>query len=415
MSSRDQRNFEKGMADRRIRILQLIGGLNRGGAEQVVINLCNHLDSERFKVAIVSLGDSTPMAARLDPIKDIAVMTCGRAPGIPSMTNFIFCYKNLRKAVRAFKPDVIHSHLYSFNAPLQWLASIGLCCSHLVTIHISGLHYTDRNNFPSLIFRFCEVLNIWLSNAKVVTVSKSVASTVYERLIIKPSRIVVSYNGVDTQFLFFRNQNSDYRKRLKSSCEQNIVVNIARFYPQKGHKDLIMAWSQVLSQIPIAKLLLVGDGPLRHEMEALAEKLRLGESVQFLGARDDVPQILAASDLGVFPSLFEGLPVAPIEMMSMGLPVVASDIGPLREVIGTGPEKGGLLVPPGDDQWLAEALVRLLRDAGLRNRLGHAARQRACRYFSIKSQVAQHERLYSELARGLKRHGSFPSRGQSIG
>ncbi|NLI81646.1 MAG: glycosyltransferase [Deltaproteobacteria bacterium] len=374
----------------------MIGALNRGGAEQVVINLCNHLNRDVFDVAVVSLSDDIPMAERLIQREKVPVYTCGRLPGIPPLRNFIKTAWNLRKVIIRFEPDIVHSHLYSFNAPLQWLGSLGLKCKHFVTIHSVGYHYSKHDHWPSKVFRLCEKLNVKLSNAYVISVSNSVRAVLSQISLFQSSKIKTIYNGINTQcFLYKESLVFKYGSTLDKDYKNLFVVHIARFYEVKGHRYLLQAWPKVVAEVPEARLLLVGDGPLKGEMQRLADALGAVESVRFMGLRDDVPAILACCSLGVFPSLFEGLPVAPIEMMSMGLPVVASDIGPLREVIGD--EEAGILFPPKHPDELAKAIVCLLKDDALRERLGKAARQRACRLFSVERQVAEHERLYLNL------------------
>lgn len=380
---------------KRIRVLHLIGALNRGGAEQVVINLCNHLNRDVFDVAVVSLSDDIPMAERLTQREKVPVYTCGRLPGIPPLRNFIKTAWNLRKVIIRFEPDIVHSHLYSFNAPLQWICSYGTRCKHIVTVHVAGLHYTQQQHMLSALFRWSETANIRACNATVIAVSKEVASVASHCLHLASKRITRVYNGVNTNVDFGHSSSNGFTFRELLGETRLLIVNVARFHEQKGHRYLLQAWPKVVAEVPEARLLLVGDGPLKGEMQRLADALGAVESVRFMGLRDDVPAILACCSLGVFPSLFEGLPVAPIEMMSMGLPVVASDIGPLREVIGD--EEAGILFPPKHPDELAKAIVCLLKDDALRERLGKAARQRACRLFSVERQVAEHERLYLNL------------------
>ncbi len=377
-----------------IRVLHLIGALNRGGAEQVVINLCNHIDRDSFDVAIASLSDDIPMAERLKDRAKVPVYTCGRLPGIPPLGNLLKTAWSLRKVIMRFAPHIIHSHLYSFNAPLQWICSSGAGCKQVVTIHVAGLHYTQQQNLPSAFFRCVEAGNIRACNASVIAVSNEVASIASRCLRLNSRRIITIYNGVGTRG-DFAPPSSDFPSGSGLDRRPLLVVNVARFHEQKGHRYLLQAWPRVVARVPEAKLVLVGDGPLKGKMQRLADELGILESVGFMGLRDDVPAILARCSLGVFPSLFEGLPVAPIEMMSMGLPIVASDIGPLREVVGRG--EAGVLVPPEQPEDLAEAIVSLLQDDGLRKRLGKAARLRACRLFSIQRQVEEHERLYLNL------------------
>jgi glycosyltransferase involved in cell wall biosynthesis len=155
-----------------------------------------------------------------------------------------------------------------------------------------------------------------------------------------------------------------------------VITCVARLMPQKGHAYLLQAMAQVSAQVPGARLLLAGEGPLRGELEAQAERLGLNGRASFLGLvpRAQLPDLLARTDVVVLASHWEGLPVALIEAMSAGKPIVASRVGGNPELVADG--DNGLIVPPADADQLAEALIRLARDAGLRERMGRASRQR---------------------------------------
>lgn len=383
------------MAVKRIKVLQVIGALNRGGAETVVINLCNNVDPGRFDLQICSLADSVPMASRLVHPKEVKITTCGRLPGIPPLKNQLSVAVRLSKLVRRWKPDIIHSHLYSFNAPLQWLCGLGQGCKHVVTIHNTGMHYGREKHWPSAVFRWCETFNIRLTGARVIAVSKAVAEVVRKRLHVPDARLHIIYDGVDTEIFSRPSTQRVARESVGCTDGDMLVINVAGLHAQKGHKYLIDAWPKVVFEVPNAKLLLAGDGNLRDSLKSQAGKLGVSESIKFLGLRDDVEELLAISDVGVFPSLYEGLGLALVEMMSMQLPVVGSYIPPLLEVVSPG--ECGLLVPPAEPQPLAKALIRLLKDGRLRQEMGTRARKRVENLFSVQKQALEHERLYEYL------------------
>jgi glycosyltransferase involved in cell wall biosynthesis len=147
-------------------------------------------------------------------------------------------------------------------------------------------------------------------------------------------------------------------------------------------------------------VLVVGEGPERDRLEDIARRRGL-RCVRFLGARPDIPQLLAASDLFVLPSLWEGLPMALLEGMAAGLPVIATDVAGSRQVVVNG--ESGLLVPPGDPTALASAMTGLLADDAERTRLGRAARQRVESEFSAARQAARHAEAYEAARRRRQR------------
>jgi glycosyltransferase involved in cell wall biosynthesis len=187
------------------------------------------------------------------------------------------------------------------------------------------------------------------------------------------------------------------RRTFGVQAQGLLVGTVGRLHPQKGFASLLAAVARVRERLPAIRLLLVGGGALRRDLVARAEALGLAEVVIFAGSRGDVPEILAALDLFVLPSLWEGLPNAVLEAMAAGLPVVATAAGGTPEVVVDG--ETGLLVPPGDVTALAEAIERLLRDPGLRRKMGEAGRKRVEGHFTIEQTVAQTVALYETLLR----------------
>lgn len=171
-----------------------------------------------------------------------------------------------------------------------------------------------------------------------------------------------------------------------------VVGNVARLAPQKDHATLLEAFARVRAERPDARLVLVGEGELRAELEERARRLGIADSVLFTGARDDVPDLLASFDVFAFPSLFEGLCLAVIEAQAAGVPVVATPVGGIRETVVEG--ETGLLVEPRDAAGLASAILRLLADRELSARLSAEARRRVRDRYSVDRMVAETLRLY---------------------
>ena len=173
------------------------------------------------------------------------------------------------------------------------------------------------------------------------------------------------------------------RPALRS--ERPLVGNVARLAPQKDHRTLIKA----ARLVPEADFVVAGDGGLRHELERQAA----GSRVRFLGARDDVPELLASLDVFAFPSLFEGLCLAVIEAQTAGVPVVATPVGGIRETVVDG--ETGLLVPTGDPGGLAAAIRRLLEDRPAAEAMAAEAKRRVRERFSIERMLDETLRLYA--------------------
>lgn len=204
-------------------------------------------------------------------------------------------------------------------------------------------------------------------------------------------------NGIETAR--FRNTRPTLAEEIgKGDCL--LVGMVARMVEEKGPDLLLRAAQSLASQFPKTLFALVGDGPARGEMEALARELGIGERVIFTGARRDMPGVYASLDLCVLPSWNEGLPLSVLEAMAAGVPVVATRVGSLPEVIL--PESTGLLIEPGDSGGLSQALARLLADPELRARLARNARELVEERFSAARMAEEYIRVYGELRPALR-------------
>ncbi|HSI42155.1 MAG TPA: glycosyltransferase [Xanthobacteraceae bacterium] len=185
------------------------------------------------------------------------------------------------------------------------------------------------------------------------------------------------------------------RRRLALPADAPVVVTVARFTAQKDYGLLLAASRQVLQAVPQARFLLVGDGPERAARQDMASQSGLGEAVLFLGERDDVPDLLAAADLFVLPSRFEGLPLAILEAMALRLPVVATRIGGTCEAVGG---DYPWLVEPGDAGALAAAIIRALACEDERRRIGDRNRSRFEQYFRVERMGRETAAVYHCVA-----------------
>ena len=178
---------------------------------------------------------------------------------------------------------------------------------------------------------------------------------------------------------------------LKATCTFGTVAN---FYPSKGHHVLLSALSELQKQGHDFQCVLVGNGELQAHIMTQAQQLALADKIHFLGWRHDIPQLLSALDLFVLPSIKEGFPFAILEAMATGLPIVATDVGGIAEVISDG--QNGLLVPPKRADLLANGISYLMLDLKRRSELAQAAKERAST-FSVERMVAQTARIYDSI------------------
>jgi glycosyltransferase involved in cell wall biosynthesis len=232
---------------------------------------------------------------------------------------------------------------------------------------------------------------------RLVTVSEANKRFLTEQVGIPSKRIEVIPNGVPVDVSAPAATLSALRDSLNIEPHHKVVGAVGSLYPIKGHRYLIDAMPAVLSRFPQTVCVIVGQGGLREELEALASRLGIAQHLRLLGHREDVHDLLSICDMFVLPSLSEGMPLALLEAMAAGLPAVATRVGGVTEVVDDG--KTGLLVPAEDSGALAASIVNLLDNPLLAKELGEAARHVAASRFSLAGMVRAYEGIYSELIR----------------
>jgi sugar transferase (PEP-CTERM/EpsH1 system associated) len=232
----------------------------------------------------------------------------------------------------------------------------------------------------------------------VVAVSEDIAGPLREEGWTSPGRLRTILNGVDTDRFRPHLPPPALPDALGLRPEHRVIGTVARLSPEKDQATLLRAFAPVAQSIPVARLLIVGDGPERGALEALAAELELREHVIFAGERPDVARLLGAMDVFALPSLSEGTSLTLLEAMASGLPVVATAVGGTPEVVADG--QTGFLVPPRDPAALAEALKQTLADQDAARRMGSAGRQTVLERYSLAAMVDAYTGLYEELVGG---------------
>ncbi len=232
---------------------------------------------------------------------------------------------------------------------------------------------------------------------RVITVSAEAGQSHLASGTVRPDQLVTISNGIDPGGFppLDGTTGGHLRAELGLAPTVPVVGTVARMYEQKGHRYLLEAWAAVRAAVPEAALVLVGDGPLRPELEQQAATAGITDSVYFLGTRTDVPTLVGQFTLAVLPSLFEGLPLFVLEAMAAGRPVVGTRVVGASEAIAEG--ETGLLVPPRDAAALAEAIIGLLQAPARADRMGQAGRVRLLHHFQVRQMVAATCALYDTL------------------
>jgi sugar transferase (PEP-CTERM/EpsH1 system associated) len=353
-----------------LRVCHLTLGLGIGGLERLLVEFARHHDRSRYELHVASLSTLGPLA---DDIRQAGVTLHAlpdrqgrKAAQLVTLIRFL----------RRLRPDVLHTHnAYShlYGAVAGRLVRTG---GVIHTRH--GLALTG-GAFESALFR----LSCLLSDA-VVSVSDELCSLSRAQgcPAAKSHRI---WNGIDTALF-----------QPVDKPAQPTLICVGRLEAVKDLPTLLRALALAREDLPALELLVVGDGSARDPLEDMSRSLGLEKSVSFLGARDDVSELLRRATVFVSSSLSEGVALALLEAMAAGLPAVVTRVGGNVEVVQDGVT--GLLVPPGDPGSLAAAIVALLGDPSRAVMMGRAARSRVEEWFDVRRMVRDYERLYSTLA-----------------
>ncbi len=315
------------MKTRKIRVLHILDSLNVGGMENLVISLCNNIDYSKFSVTLLVLSnDQNLLRSKLNASIEVLELPF-KYKTIMNVFKLFFLIPILNRKICKRKPDIIHTHCYQFRLFPLFIASLLPLKKRINfhTIHTVGIHYQKLSLWHAIklsVERFCYTI----FDVKVVTVS----DIVYDRCCflwnINKIDLCRINNGVETDI-------SSIGKSPVIDEKYVNIVYVSRLHLGKNHLLLLKAFSMLCSENSNMRLYLLGDGTERGEIVQELKNLNLEKKVFLLGNRNDVLSILKACDIGVFPSLFEGLSLALLEMMSVGLPIVCSDIPEFRKIL----------------------------------------------------------------------------------
>ena len=359
------------------RVVHYVDSDSFGGSEEAALHLMASLDHSRWEPVLLHHPD--PGIARLV----LEATRLGiRARAVPRWGGSRLAGTiPIWRALRAERPAVFHAHLSwpfacKHGVRAAWLARVP------AIVGTAQLYLApERGRRPPLVLRLYR---------RIIAVSEEVRRRYESELHVPGGRLVVARNAIRVPGAP-PTADAALRAALVDGRPDYVVITPARLHAQKGHTYLL----QAAAQVPDATFVFAGDGPLRMALEAEARRLGVAVRCVFLGQRSDVPALLAAADLFVLPSLYEGLPVSVLEAMAAGRPVVATAIGGTDEAVTS--EETGLLVAPRDPAALASAIRRLQADPALARRLAAAARGRVERDFSSEATARQVMVIYDQV------------------
>lgn len=366
-----------------IRILFVSTSTTVGGAEKTLFTLATLLDPARFKVVgVVSLKPFGEYAHKLSEA-GIPTYTLDLR-GRPTLRHL----KRLGEIIKETGPHMVHALMYQ---AIQLCRAVKRRTPYPIKLISSPRVSYRTRSFLTL------ALDRLLKGADDLLISECRSSRDYlvGRLGYDPARVRTIYNGVDIAgWPSSKLERRQKRLELRLDANELLIGTTGRLDDQKGHATLIAAVNRLKGQ-PL-RCAILGEGPRRPALEGQVRRHHLERQVWLLGQRDDVTSWLSALDIFVLPSLWEGLPNSLLEAMAMGLPIVASSVDGICEVIEDG--KTGLLVPPRDPKALSRRILELILDPAARARLGEAARKAITERFGVLDMISSYEKTYTEIA-----------------
>lgn len=367
-------------------IVHVLHALHIGGMENGLVNLVNHLPAERFRHLIVCVEDFSPAFRARITRPDVEVLALERSRiGVWALR------RRLYALCRAHRPALVHTrNLSGLDAQLPARLA-GVPCVH-------SEHGWDIDNLQGRAFKPLLLRRLHRPLARrYLAVSRDLARFLVDAVGIPPARVVCQPNGVDAER--FAPVPSPARSCLPAPLRNPARVifgTVGRLQAVKDQATLIRAFAHLVAQGsgPTPGLVLVGDGPLRGELQQLVASLNLGEAVFFAGPSDRVPELMQAMDVFVLPSLNEGISNTLLEAMATGLPVLATRVGGNGELFEAGRE--GEFFSPEDVTGLAGLMHATAADSARRAAYGRAARTRVEAQFSLPRMMAGYARFYAE-------------------
>ncbi|WP_417377784.1 GT4 family glycosyltransferase PelF [Gimesia sp.] len=357
-------------AGKRLRVCHLSLTLCTGGLERLLVDFARYHNRELFELEFIALGETGVPAEEIKqigcPVIQFPLTARGKLEKIRQLSDFL----NQRDY------DLLHTH----NAYPHFYGSLAAYRSKIpVTIQTRhgrrfGTTFSERMQF-AIASRFAD---------RVVPVSDDTGLRCKKVGWLNDSKVTRIWNGIDVDRFVFT-----------GPADKKTAITVSRLSPEKDLATMLRAVQQVAQEIPEFRLLIVGDGPERARLESLTAELNLKSQVEFLGERNDVPQLLSQAGFYVSSSLTEGISLTLLEAMSVGLPIVATNVGGNPEIVQQ--PATGLLVPSANPALLASAMIQMCENQDQWAETGQRARARVEQYFNIRTMIKDYENLYLDI------------------
>lgn len=382
-------------ATRKIRIVHCIGTLRRGGSEHQLVQLIERLPKDRFEQSVVVIFEEGPLAERVRAA-GVPILNLGYAPEHSKADpRFWLRLKSViakyTEYLRGEHPDIVYAKLFWANV-LSVAAGRRAGIDSIITSRVQLSDYKQGKAWMQ-----------WVENhankrtSVVVSNSDAVRQDTLKHEKIDSEKIRLIYNGIDlSKFDTARGKRDPLRAELGIPDRAVLLIVVANLHPYKGHVDLIRAMAAMPEDANVHAIFPGRDMGERKTLERQIEELGLASRVHLLGERNDVPELLQASDIAIHPSHQEGFSNAILEAMTARLPVIATAVGGNVEQVESGAT--GYLIQPADSSIMAKRISELVSDEPLRKQMAEAGRARVEKLFSTEAMVQNFVHLFEELA-----------------
>ena len=379
-----------------IRVLNIITRLEQGGAPLALLETVKRMDREAFDLTICA-GKTE------DGNRDLDVEEAGfdlPVISVPSLRRSVHPLRDLTalahliRVIRSGKYDVVHTHTSKaglIGRIAAWICRVPAIVHSSHGTILQGYFSSTVTSVFSALERFAASLS-----HRIICLTNEEIGQYLDANIGRREQYSYIFNGIDLEaFEAQRGDRSSLRSELGYESQHVVCVTAGRLVPVKGQADLLDAFAIASEEHPDLRLLIIGDGELRDQLKAQSDTLGISEKIQWVGWRDDVAELLDASDVFVLTSLNEGLGLVLIEAMAKRLPVVATSVGGIPEVVDDGVT--GTLVPVGHPEAIANAITELSASEAGRKTMGERGYTRAHRLFSIDHTVENTQNVYREV------------------
>jgi len=378
------------------KVLHIITRLDPGGSSTNTLETVARLDSNKYETFLIS-GKTNDALSEVQHFIGKRKINCIFIDELRRSINpwydflaFIKIWKLLKKS----QYDIVHTHSSKAGIIGRWAAWLAHVKCIVHTPH-GNIFYGYFNKGITKIFVFLEQITAKITH-RIITLTEKGKEEHVQMNVAREDKFVPIYSGIDIKKFENRHQDvNDKRKELKLSEENIIFGAVARLDPVKGNTYLVEAMEEVVLKIPNAKLVIVGDGTEKKEIESMIQRLQLSDAVVLTGFRKDVPALLKIFDIFILASLNEGMGRVILEAMASGKPVIATQTGGIPELVQEG--QSGLLVPIADAKALSEAMIHLAENPKMMSTFGETGKKLVKDIFSLDKMVTKIDDLYQEI------------------